>query len=124
MSNPSESMTWIASNARLHGKIYPRSTASSPDMRTAVEIVGPPEQIKQVSVVGQILDQATADQVATYMVMATRLILPQWAGANAWLSSSLRAVEQRGAQAITMHGWKIRMGWLAESRTVTLQATR
>jgi hypothetical protein len=88
MSNPAESMTWIASNARLHGKIYPRSTATAPDMHTAIEIIGPPEQMKQVSVVGQILDQTTADQVATYMVMAMRLILPQWTGANAWLTGS------------------------------------
>lgn len=122
MSNPAEQMTWHANNATLHGKTWPRSTAASPDLRTAIEIIGPPEQIKQISVVGQIVDQSSADQLATYMVMAMRLIVPQWAGATTWLQQSLRNVERRGPQSITMLGWKIKMGYLAETRTVTLKA--
>lgn len=123
MSNPAEHMTWHASNATLHGKVLPRSTAVAPDNRTAIEIIGPPERIKQISVVGQIIDQASADQVAAYVVMAMRLILPQWAGSTAWLTNSLRNVEKRGPQTITMQGWKIKMGYLPETHTVTLQAT-
>lgn len=122
MSNPAEQMTWHASNATLHGKVWPRSTAASPDLRTAIEIIGPPAQIKQISVVGQIVDQSSADQLAAYMVMAMRLIAPQWAGATAWLQQSLRTVERHGPQAITMQGWKIKMGYLAETHTVTLKA--
>jgi hypothetical protein len=123
MSNPAESMVWHASNATLHGKVWPRATAAAPDDRAAIEIIGPPERIKQVAVVGQIVDTNSASQVAAYMVMAMRLIAPQWAGATTWLQQSLRAVERRGPQAITMCGWRITMGFLSETHTVTLQAT-
>lgn len=120
--NPAEQMTWQASEAKLHGKVWPRATALAPDNRTAIEIIGPPTTIKQISVVGQIADEVSAKQLATYMAMAMRLILPEWQGANAWLTVSLRMV-QRKPNAITMAGWHIRMEWIEETATVTLKAT-
>lgn len=123
MTNPAEQMTWQTGEAKLHGKVWPRSTALAPDNRTAIEIIGPPSAIKQMSVVGQIADEGSAKQLATYMAMAIRLILPEWQGANAWLTVSLRMV-QRKPNAITMSGWHIRMEWLKETATVTLKATR
>jgi hypothetical protein len=121
--NPAEHMAWQAGEAKLHGKIWPRSIATAPDNRTAIEIIGPPSQIKQLSVVGQIADTSSANQLAVYMAMAMQLILPQWQGANAWLTVSLRMV-QRKPNAITITGWHIRMEWLKETATVTLKATR
>jgi hypothetical protein len=121
--NPAEHMTWNASETTLHGKVWPRSTAVAPDRRTAIEIVGPPDGIKQLSAVGQIADETSAQQLALYMAMAVQLILPQWQGANAWLTASLRLI-QRKPNAITMSGWHLRMEWLKETATVTLKATR
>lgn len=122
MSNPAEQMEWKADLTKLHGKIMPRSTAAAPDMRTAIEIVGPPEKIRQLSVVGQIVDARSAEQTAAYMVMAVRLILPEWTTAPFWLADNLRIVVRRGPQKITMYGWKIMMGYLPETKMVTLQA--
>ena len=116
-------LTWAADLTKLHGKIAPRSTATAPDHRTAIELIGPPEAIRQVSVVGEAVDEASARQAAAYMVMTVKLILPQWTGANRWLTESMRMVKQR-PQAITMQGWKLRMEWLAAARTVTLKVTR
>lgn len=121
--NPAEHMTWHASETTLHGKAWPRSTAVAPDRRTAIEIIGPPDGIKQLSVVGQIADEPSAQQLALYMAMAVQLILPQWQGANAWLTASLRLI-QRKPNAITMSGWHLHMEWLKETATVTLKATR
>lgn len=122
MSNPAEHLTWRRSMGTLHGKPAPRSTATSPDMQTVIDIVGPPDRIRQINVVGVCADAATARQAATYMVMTVRLILPQWGGATSWLTNAYREVRTR-PQAITMQGWKLRMAWLPETHTVTLQAT-
>ena len=123
MSNPGESLTWQQSQGMLHGKPTPIATATAPDLRTVISIAGPPDRIKQISVVGECVDEATARQAATYMVMTVKLILPRWAGANTWLTNAYRNVKAR-PQAITMQGWKLRMTWLSETNTVTLQATR
>jgi hypothetical protein len=121
--NIAENLTWNADLTKLHGKLMPRSTAVAPDNRAAIELIGPPERIRQISVAGEVIDEASARQVAAYMVMTIKLILPQWAGANAWLTGSMRVVKRK-EQAITMQGWKLRMEWLEASRTVTLKATR
>lgn len=122
MSNPAEQMTWSADLTKLHGKIVPRSTALSPDQRTVVQVIGPPEALRMVEVAGEVTDEASARQVAAYMVMTVRLILPDWPGANRWLTHSMRLVKRK-EQAITMFGWKLRMTWLEASKTVTLKAT-
>jgi len=116
-----EEMTWTADLTTLHGKILPRSTALAPDQKTVVQVIGNPDAMRAVEVAGEITDEASARQVAACMVMSVRLILPQWAGANRWLTESLRAVKRK-EQAITMQGWKLRMTWLPESNTVTLRA--
>ena len=121
--NPAERLIWNADLTKLHGKIVPRSTALSPDNRTAIELIGPPEHICQISVAGEVIDEASARQVAAYMVMTVRMILPQWAGANAWLTDGMRLVKRR-EQAITMQGWKLRMEWMEATKTVALKATR
>jgi hypothetical protein len=122
MSNPGEQLTWQPGMATLHGKLTPRATATSPDTKTAIELLGPPHAIKQVSVVGQCVDEASARQAAAYMVMTIKLILPTWPGAQGWLTQAFRNVRTR-EQAITMQGWKLRMTWLSDTSTVTLQAT-
>ena len=116
-------LVWNADLTKLHGKIAPRSTATALDHRTAIELIGPPEAIRQVSVAGEAIDEASARQAAAYMVMTVKLILPQWSGANRWLTESMRTVKQR-PQAITMQGWKLRMEWLEATKTITLKATR
>jgi hypothetical protein len=121
--NIAENLTWNADLIKLHGKLMPRSTAVAPDNRAAIELIGPPEYIRQISVAGEVIDEVSARQVAAYMVMTIKLILPQWIGANAWLTGSMRVVKRR-EQAITMHGWKLRMEWLEATKTVTLKATR
>jgi len=122
MSNPGESLVWTSDLTQLHGKIVPRATAVAPDNRTAIELIGPPDAIRQISVVGAAADEPSARQVAAAMVMTVRLILPDWAGANRWLTDSMRAVTRK-EQAITMRGWKLRMTWLDATKTVTLKAT-
>lgn len=122
MSNPAESMTWRADLTKLHGKIVPRATALAPDQKTVVQVIGPPEALRMAEVAGEITDEASARQVAAYMVMTVRLILPSWPGANRWLTDSMRQVKRK-EQAIVMHGWTLRMTWLPESQTVTLKAT-
>jgi len=117
-----EELTWTADLTKLHGKILPRSTALAPDQKTTVQVIGNPDAMRAVEVVGEITDEASARQVAACMVMSVRLILPNWAGANKWLTDSLRDVKQR-EQTITMQGWKLRMAWLPETNTVTLRAT-
>jgi|GEM_PF-5094496 len=117
-----EEMTWTADLTTLHGKILPRSTALAPDHKTVVQVIGNPDAMRAVEVAGEITDEASARQVAACMVMSVRLILPQWAGANRWLTDSMRGVKQR-EQTITMQGWKLRMTWLPETNTVTLRAT-
>lgn len=118
-----EDLTWQTGTATLHGKMVARSMASTPDTRTTIEIIGTPKQIKQLVVAGQMIDEPTAKQAATYMVIAVRLILPQWSGSDAWLAASLRQIKRR-PQTITIHGWKIRMRWIADLNTAALQATR
>jgi hypothetical protein len=121
--NPAENLTWNADLTKLHGKLMPRSTAIAPDNRAAIELIGPPEHIRQISVAGEVVDEASARQVAAYMVMTVKLILPDWRGANGWLTDSMRMVK-RSDLSITMQGWKLHMTWLETSRTVTLKATR
>jgi hypothetical protein len=121
--NPAENLTWNADLTKLHGKLMPRSTALAPDNRAAIELIGPPERIRQISVAGEVIDEAGARQVAAYMVMTIKLILPDWRGANAWLTESMRLVKRR-EQAIVMQGWKLRMTWMEATKTVTLKATR
>ena len=123
MRNPAEQMTWQAGVVMLDCTPWPRSIATAPNNRTAIEIIGPIDQIKQLSVVGQISDCITATQTAAYLAMAIRLILPDWQGANAWLTVSLRMI-QRTPNAITIDGWHLRMEWVRETATVTLKATR
>jgi hypothetical protein len=120
--NPS-TLTWNADVTKLHGKIVPRSTATAPDGRTAIELIGPPEHIRQISVVGEAVDEASARQVAASMVLTIKLIVPQWPGANRWLTDCMQAVKKK-PQSLTMHGWKLRMEWLEATKTVTLKATR
>ena len=90
-----EELTWTADLTKLHGKILPRSTALAPDQKTTVQVIGNPDAMRAVEVVGEITDEASARQVAACMVMSVRLILPNWAGANKWLTDSLRDVKQR-----------------------------
>lgn len=118
-----EDLVWQTGAATLHGEPVARSIATTPDARTTIEIIGPPEQIKQVVVAAQMLDEATAKQAAAYMAITLRLILPQWAGADAWLAASLRQIK-RHPQTITVQGWNIRMRWIANLNTAALQATR
>lgn len=118
-----EHMQWASDLTELRGKIMPRSTATAPDMRTAIEIIGPPEQVRQISVVGDVVTVDSARQLAQYMVMAMQLILPQWDGANDWLTQSLR-LAKRAPRSVRMHGWNVRMEWLEASKTVTLKASR
>jgi hypothetical protein len=122
MSNPAESMVWSQDLTTLHGKIVPRATALAPDQKAVVQVIGPPESLRMVEVAGEITDDASARQVAAYMVMTVRLILPQWAGADRWLTQGMRAVKRK-EQAITMQGWKLRMQWQEPTKTVTLKAT-
>lgn len=122
MTNPAEQMTWIADLTTLHGKILPRSTALSPDQKTVVQVIGNPDAMRAVEVAGEVVDEPSARQTAAYMTMSVRLILPDWVGANRWLTDSMRKVKQH-EQGITMQGWKLRMAWQAETSTVTLRAT-
>jgi TP901 family phage tail tape measure protein len=59
MSNPAESMVWHASNATLHGKVWPRATAAAPDDRAAIEIIGPPERIAGQVMIGALRQVGT-----------------------------------------------------------------
>ena len=122
MSNPAESMHWSSDLTTLHGKIVPRATALAPNQRTVIQVIGPPEAIRLIEVAGEVVDEASARQVAAYMVMTIRLILPAWRGADRWLTDSMKNVKRK-EQALTMFGWKLRMAWLEESKTVTLKAT-
>lgn len=121
-ANPGEQLTWRRGMGTLHGRPAPQAIATAPDAKTVISILGPPDRIRQISVVGQCTDESSARQAATYMVMTVKLILPQWAGATAWLTNAYREVKTR-EQRITMQGWKLRMVWLDETATVTLQAT-
>lgn len=117
-----ENLAWETGIGTLHGKPVPRAVASTPDARTTIEIIGKPGQVKQIVVVGQMIDEATAVQAAQYMAIAMRIVLPQWAGVDAWLAESLRQVKRK-PQSIRMHGWRIGMRWIPELSTVALQAS-
>lgn len=118
-----QDLTWQQSEGVLHGKKIVLTNATTPDMKTAIQIFGPPDAIRQVSVVGLIADEASAGQCAVYMALALRLILADWPGADAWLAASLRGARERTAE-ITIHGWKLHMVWLKKTSTITLKATR
>lgn len=118
-----QDLKWSFGAGTLHGRPVPRSVASTPDDRTTIEIIGAPGAIKQIVVAGQALDETSAAQVAGYMAIAMRLILPRWQGVDTWLAASLRRVREK-PQVITMQGWKIRMRWIADLNTVALQANR
>lgn len=118
-----DDLTWTAGTTTYRGKSLPLSSASTPDKRTTIEIIGPPKAVAQVAIVGQATDEQSATQVAKYMAISMRLILPQWRSVDAWLAASLRSVRQK-PQVITMMGWKISMRWIADLGTVALQANR
>ena len=118
-----ETLQWNVDLTEVSGVIVSRSTAVTPDRRTAIEIIGPPEDLRLISVVGELTTVDGARQLAALMAMAMRLVLPNWRGADPWLAQSLRSVK-RTSHAIAMHGWKVRMEWLSASSTVTLKATR
>ena len=118
-----EELKWATGTGTLHGKPVARSIASTPDARTTIEIIGPPRAIKQIVVVGQMVDEDSAKQAATYMAIAVRLILPQWDGADAWLAAGLRNVKAK-PQTISVHGWRVGVQWMPDLQAVGLQATR
>lgn len=118
-----ENLKWTTGVGTLHGKPVPRSVALTPDTRTTIEIIGPPTAIKQIVVIGQMIDEASAKQAATYMAISVRIVLPEWQGADAWLAAALRQVKQR-PQKIKIQGWKVWMRWIPELSAVGLQATR
>lgn len=103
--------------------LLPRSTATTRDQRTAIEIIGPPNAMRQISLVGEMPSAAPARQAATYAALVLRLIAPEWSDADAWLASALQWVRE-APTGICVDGWQVTITWSAAARTLILKAVR
>lgn len=104
----------------------PAQRGLSADGLTAVEMVGSKEQIVSASVVGLLssTNEAATRRSAAYAAFLLQKLIPEWKASSDWLAAQMRQLRQRSTIETRMHGWKIRLTFLAKANQLTLQITR
>lgn len=124
-----EALEWTETTVEVHVKgvgpaIWPRTIGQSSDGKTALELIGGPDNIRSITLLGEM---SAADLEATrrngaYAAVCLAIVAPNWSGRDTWLAHTMRRLRQLRHTTIQQSGWRIRVAF--ERGVFTLRAVK
>lgn len=124
-----EALEWTQSTAQVEVKgvgwtTWPRHLGASADGKTALELIGSLDNIRSITLLGQM---SAADLEATrrngaYAAVCLAIVAPNWAGRDAWLTHEMRRLATTKQTTLRKRDWTI--GLRFEGSTFTFKAIR
>lgn len=112
--------TTVQVEVKGQGKVtWPRFLGASPDGKTALELIGSPDNIRGLTLLGEM---SAADLDATkrngaYAAVCLAIVCPNWAGRDAWLTHEMKRLRTTKQTIIQKSGWCIGLKFEAERLT-------
>lgn len=103
---------------------WPRYIGQSADGKTALELIGSPDNIRGITLLGEMsaADLEATRRNGTYAAVCLAIIAPNWTGRDAWLAHELKRLRTTKQTVIRQSGWKI--GLKFESNRLTFKAIK
>lgn len=116
----------VEHDGRIESVQWPRSIGQSADGKTALELIGHPNNIRVVSLLGEMSasDLEATKRNGAYAAVCLAIVAPQWKGRDQWLSKSMKRLRITRVASIIQNGWQIRMTFDPRTSMFNFKASR
>lgn len=124
-----KALSWTETTAQVEVQgqgltMWPRHIGESADGKTALELIGGPDNIRSITLLGEMsaADLDAAQRNGAYAAVCLAIVCPNWMGRDAWLAHEMKRLRITKQVVLNKSGWRI--GLRFEGNTLTLKAMR
>lgn len=124
-----EALTWTQSTVKVDVKgmgatTWPRHLGASSDGKTALELIGSSDNIRSITLLGQMSadDLEATRRNGAYAAVCLAIIAPNWSGRDVWLTHEMKRLRTTKQTTLRKREWTI--GLRFEGGTFTFKAIK
>lgn len=110
---------------RTETMAWPRLLGQSADGKTALELIGGPDNIRSIGLLGQMSakDMEATRRNGAYAAVCLAIIAPQWKGRDQWLIKQMKQLATTRSASIIQNGWRILLTFDVRTNWFNLKAS-